>query len=346
MNDNRDYSLDVIKILATIIIVFHHYQQTIGGHFKFIDFYGGKFYFGYIVELFFLLSGYFMYRYIDKIKNGLNFKKFFKKRYLRFFPLVALTSIVYSVLLYIYTNVLHLKWFGYKVSLWGTIISSLCISEGFGLSNPCINYPNWYISVLLICFIVFYILVQISIKNKIPINYLFIIMIIIGFGIRTYNIKLPFMTPNVARGYYSFFFGLLLYDILMKYKINRFIKIISLLFVILIPILIHYDIPIFKDVNYLMTFLYYPALIIIFKYTRINKLFKKSFISTISEVTFDVYLWHNVLLLFMCLLIKAFKITINLASLKIMICFTIASFIVGFVSYYVFEKPIKNRILM
>ena len=63
MGNERKYSLDVLRIIATILIVFHHYGQVTGlyleGH---INYWNGRFYFGYVVEFFFLLSGYFMYR--------------------------------------------------------------------------------------------------------------------------------------------------------------------------------------------------------------------------------------------------------------------------------------------
>ena len=48
---NRDYSLDILRIAATILIVFHHYQQCTGAFFEGrLNFYNGRFYFGYIVE--------------------------------------------------------------------------------------------------------------------------------------------------------------------------------------------------------------------------------------------------------------------------------------------------------
>ena len=346
MEKKRDYSLDFIKIIATILIVFHHYQQVVGGHFRYIDFFGGKFYYGYVVELFFILFGYFMFKYISKIKNGLSFKDFFKQRYLRFLPIMALTSIVYSICLYIYTNVLNLSWFNYKFSLWGTISSSLGLAEGWGMKNPFINYPNWYISVLLICFVVFYLMVYISKKKNISEIILFAFVIFLGFAISNYEINFLFMTSQVARGYYAFFFGVILAIILNNKSPNLLIQILSAVIVIVVPIIIHYNTSILpNDVNYFMTFIYYPALIIIFKFKFINKLFRVKFIEVVSNITFDVYLWHNVLLLMGSLFLNIFKINVKLDSFVAMLCYTAISFLVGTLSYYLIDKPIKNLIV-
>lgn len=67
----RNYSLDVLRIIATVLIVFHHYQQATGAFFEgCLNFFNGRFYFGYIVEFFFLLSGFFMVNYRNWIENG------------------------------------------------------------------------------------------------------------------------------------------------------------------------------------------------------------------------------------------------------------------------------------
>lgn len=95
METNRDHALDFIKVVATALIIMHHYQQGVylsGQGF----FFGGQVYFGRLVELFFLISGYVMYKYQDLIKQGLSIKYFYLKRALRLLPLTALAAIVYE----------------------------------------------------------------------------------------------------------------------------------------------------------------------------------------------------------------------------------------------------------
>ncbi len=42
MQEKRSGVLDLVKILATILILFHHYQQLLGVRFEKIYFFGGR----------------------------------------------------------------------------------------------------------------------------------------------------------------------------------------------------------------------------------------------------------------------------------------------------------------
>lgn len=207
--NGRSYSLDFLKFIATNIIVLHHFQQVTNVKYSnTINFWNGKFYYGYIVELFFILSGYFMVKYIEKIYNEeITLWEWVLSRAKRLLPMVALSAVAYEFIIIIYNKLYGEAWCGIRVSVWGTIITALGIQEGWGFANPYVNYPVWYISVLLICYIIFYLLTSLSKKLKCLPIYFYIAMIFLGIGISTYNISLPFMNSQVARGYYSFFWG-------------------------------------------------------------------------------------------------------------------------------------------
>ena len=91
-SNTRSYSLDFLKIIATIIIVFHHFQQhTNHLYSNFINFNGTWFYWGYMVELFFLLSGFFMLKYVERINSGeISLAKWVGLRSKRLLPMVAI----------------------------------------------------------------------------------------------------------------------------------------------------------------------------------------------------------------------------------------------------------------
>lgn len=67
----RRGALDFLKILATIFIVFHHYQQIVNVTYpEGVDFCSGSFFWGHMVELFFLISGFVMLPWCRRITEG------------------------------------------------------------------------------------------------------------------------------------------------------------------------------------------------------------------------------------------------------------------------------------
>ena len=346
MSSERKYSLDILRVIATILIVFHHYQQITGSFWEGrLNFYGGKFYFGYIVEFFFLLSGFFMYSYIDKVDTELKFKEFILKKVLRLLPLVLISAVVYEVLLYAYSMLYGEKWMGISVSLWGIVITALGIQDGWTFKNPCVNNPTWYISVLILCYVVFYLVTFISKKRNIPHVYLYAFMCLFGCGIVNYGINLPFINDSSGRGFYPFFFGLILAEILDKRGLKKcdvVASVVSLVFLTGV-MLVKFE-WVAGGINYIMTFWFYPALIVLFSSKLFTKIFHFRFIGTLGKITYDVYIWHNVNFVLMFTLIGTLHLNVYLKGRKSMLVYTAINFAVGAISYYVLERPINKFI--
>lgn len=351
----RKYGLDIIKVIATIMIVFHHYQQITGIRFEGINFCGGKFGFGYVVELFFVISGYVIYPYIYKIsEKDIKLSEFYFNRFIRFFPMVSITAIIYELFLYIYVCRMGQEFFmGWQPTLWGTVIDCLMIQNGWGFTNPMVNNPTWYISVLMLCYVLFYVQVTIAKKCKFDVIYLFIIMVLLGVSIETYSLQLPILNASNSRGFYAFFWGLILRRLMpivqQKIKKHKFFSAFSGgITLLMVPILIHKEhVAVANDENYMITFIYYTVIICLFEIPQINRIFKGSFWKVLSEISFNVYLWHITLLLVMYMLIWVlFKgQTWFLYSYTAMCLFTIGSFVWGSISYYFIERPIVIRII-
>ena len=347
MKKERNYSLDFLKIIATIIlIVFHHYQQILNVEFRGVNFFGGRFYFGYLVEFFFLVSGFLMFNYIEKIKEGLTFKEFFLRRVIRLMPLIIIAAISYEILLYIYPKVFGDYFYNLKLDFWGLIISILGIQAGWSFENPMINNPMWYISVLVLCYIIFYISTKISISKKYNYIYFYVAIVFLGLSIQKNGTDLAFFNSYTARGYYAFFFGLVFSILFNTYKISKFIKILSIFTVVFITFLIlkHYYI-LERNINYTLTFIYYPSLIIIFNSGLLKRILSSKIIGKIGEISFNIYVWHGGFILLLSIINKYYSFDINFASYKTMFISTIVLYIFGAISYYFIEKHLRNIIL-
>lgn len=343
----RNYSLDVLRVIATVLIVFHHYQQATGAFFEgYLNFFNGRFYFGYIVEFFFLLSGFFMVNYRNWIENGGAFKGFLKKRVTRLLPLVLVSGITYEFFLYWYQRICQQDWFGIKINIWGVIIDAIGVQDGWAFANPCVNNPTWYISVLILCYVIFYFLTYIANRLRINSDYLYIFMIFLGCGIQAWNINLPFLNGSTARGFFAFFGGLMLSEWLKKHKINIYDVILSFFVIGLMTyfMLVHWE-WVGGNIQYLMTFCYYPALIILFSTKPMEKLFQHPTIGFLGKVTYDVYIWHNPNFLLMYVLMNLMNKNYNLNSIKAMVLYTFLCFVAGTLSYFCLEKPINNKLI-
>lgn len=345
MAGEREYSLDALKILATVLIVFHHYQQITGARFSYLNFFGGSFYFGYLVEFFFVLSGIFMCRYIPKIeKEGMTFPQFMKRRYFRLIPMVIVGALVYEFLICIYPILCSGLYKDKKFTIWGTLLDCLGVQAGWASQNPCVNNPTWYISVLILCYIIFYFISWIS-SNRVSggvvqSSYCYVIVMLIGLGITTYTISLPFLNEYTARGYFSFFFGIILGKWLYKTKITRCIWCVSIAILLAMTYVLVKHIELIGPA--ILTVVYYPALIVFFEYPPVAKLFRHEWISTVGKISYDVYIWHCPLFIVVYLFIGTFHWDINLDSVVSMIIFTVITFLVGTFSYFVIERHLDK----
>lgn len=342
MKKERECSLDILKIIAITIIIFHHYQQGTGAVFKYINFWDGKFYCGYLVELFFVLAGLFSYHYIKRIGEHYNFYRFMVKKIQRLIPLLALSVIVESAIYLIDIVFLDLD---INIGLWQILLNAIGIQSGWVTKTNSINGPTWYVSVLLLCYIVFYLVTYLSRKINISYYYFYVMIIFIGIAINTYAISAPFFNATTARGYIAYFTGILLGKLLeisvnwgSKFEWTAWVVFGSLLFLMIFK----YNF-ISEGINYLLVFLMYPAVIIILK-SRIGRLlFDHKWIGTLGKITFNVYIWHEPLTAFRNLLIYKFSLNIDLTKLSAMILFTVIAWIIGAISYFYIEKPISRN---
>ena len=327
-----------MKIFATTIIILHHYQQGSGAVYKYINFWGGKFYFGYLVELFFLLSGIFVTQNIEKIySKSLLFSQFIKGKLIRLLPLLSI-SVLVEAGIYIYDR--QFLGMDVQIGLWQIILNCLGIQNGWVTKRTAVNGPTWYISILILCYFIFYILTYIAERMKISPYYLYICMIFLGMSIPTFGIEGPFLNANTARGYIAFFAGVFIVKLLESFELKRLSKyawVILGLFLFLYVCEYNF---IVEGFNYLLVFLVYPAIIIVLKSNFSKLLSGQKWIGILGAASFDVYIWHEPLTALRNLLIQQFSLEWDITRVSTMVIFVLIAWCVGIFSYFFLEKPL------
>ena len=345
----RNPSLDILKFCAMILIVLHHYQQIYEVSFSGINFYGGKFNFGWVVELFFELSGLVIIKYIPRIKEGLAFREFILKRYFRIAPVMIPSVLVYAFIYSWESSLVTGTWATGKITLWNILITCLGIQNGWVCENPGINNPLWYISVLLLCYVVFYILTALAARIHTSEINLYIAVIFLGIAIQTCRWEAPFLMFNTSRGYTAFFCGILLGIAAERFRPGKRVTGISFLTAACLTLLLIQGQTFSEDhINLWLTFLYYPALILFFCGNTFSKVRENRIAGILGRLSFDAYIWHNCCFNLIHALDTVFGKKLDFGSYEVAFICILASLMWSLLSYFILEIPAEkaaNRLL-
>lgn len=342
----RNGAIDFLRFMASVILVMHHYQQVYN---VFIDngvnFYSGHFYWGLLVDLFFVISGFFLLSAIKSITGGrLGFKDYYLHRAVRLLPLVGVTAIIY----FIVNNYVYFSIMGeyYKARSTGTelVLSMLGMQVGWAnLEGSHLNPPMWYISALLIAFVVLFLLAKISGKAKISFIYPVIGLILLSMAGDLFGIELPFFQTDARRAYIDVSVGLLLASFLEKHKFKGLKYLILLPFLTVGAILYVFALDAQRQLfqQYALVFLFFPAVMIIFNSEQAKRLFSAKIWNELGGASFDTYVLHVLILLLIRCADKYWGFGLNFSNwwLEYLICLII--FAIGILSYKFVEPRLR-----
>lgn len=332
----RFHSLDFLKFILAVIIIFHHFQQITGVQFSGINFYGGLISFGYVVECFFIISGFVTALGVES-KPLVSFRKWITGKCLRLYPMAVLSVVVTAIVYLLYRICLGKLSEGITIGLWQLLNSITLTFVGGGIGNISlgINNPLWYLCVLLICYIIVYTLNWISLRLTINIKFFYFSMMVAGVSAVTYNLNLPFLNFATGRGYSAFFLGMLFYYI-YKNVPKKILVAYSILCLALCRICSVLKNGI-DDQWGIFTFMIWPSVLIIL--LSCEKLFSWKGFLMLGAISFEMYLWH-VPGIYSFIIFKQ-MLKLNNSSLIEMSLVTFLMIIISFVMWKI-EKTISS----
>ena len=352
MKSKRIYSLDLLKFFVSIIIIVLHLQQETMVGTSVINLASGKIYTWYIVELFFIISGFLSMssfgsdeKVESTIKNG--FPLYFKHKAIRIYPMAVL-----SILFTVFCGVLYRIYFGSWLhnivpSLWRIFKTLVLFNGGFLGSDIIYGSTTWYLSVLLLCYCLEYFLIYLCKRLSLKIEYFFILMILLGITGYCCGTNLPLLSYFTSRGYASFFIGCMIYKAYNNQNLKRkklLTYSIIVFFICVISWIINFDL--FYDDEIcqwgVSTVLLWPSTFIIF--LELSRWFKSSMWQVLGDMSFEMYLWHMPFITLYLIFCDIFPKNC-LPEMLLLSLFIVFMVIFSFIVFTFVEKPINKKFL-
>jgi hypothetical protein len=168
-------------------------------------------------------------------------------------------------------------------------------------------------------------------------------MIVIGVVATSMHISIPFLNRNSERGYYTFFFGILLAKLFDIVDVQvKWIQAVSVAFAITFIALINMYAKLPLE-HWITVFILLPVMIIIAKSKLLKSIYPQEFLKKCDESFFDLYIWHVIILHIICIINKIRPIHILRSHIGLVLT-TMLLVLVGIVSHEFLSKPIDKFI--
>ena len=349
---NKVSSIELLRFISALMVLVWHYQQFYLPYNFFSEvelFYNDKSnqpFYEYLsllylhgnkgVDFFFIISGYvFAYVYLIEKKITLG-KEFFLNRFARLYPLHFLT-LVLVLFLQLYSQKFFNNFLIHTNNDFFHFVLNFFFISGWGFENgPSFNGPIWSVSVEIIIYIFFFFAIIKSRGHTIIKSILFILFFIL---IRK-SANLDFFTNQINFNKNIINCGILFFEGVLVFFLNKKIndrKIFTTLGLALLTLSL---------VGNFKILIFLPSILIIFLNFEIffkNKL--GLIFNFLGNLTYGLYLWHLPVQLILIILIKNNDINFTIIESNFFFIFYLMSvFTLSIISYYFFEKKLRDRI--
>lgn len=301
-------------------------------------------------NVFLIMSGYFMYhKYRHRIRNGLDFKTYLVPKIKKIYPLM----IFFHAYLFTVENIgklqlgfypLHAGGGETRYSLKALIVSTLGIQSGlFAESDSLsVNGPSWFVTTLLICYILFFLIVKFC-KNKKQEWSFYLVLGIIGVVFTFHPVHIPLLYECSARGLFFFFAGVIMHiamDIMGTKGRSKGISMAVFLLILMaiVTLIINYN-----DFTVWQTYLTWPcAVYLIMNCNTLQKILSFPPFVWVGNRSMSIFLGNLPILTTVSWLNLLFGWNLDYGSWTVWFMILILTLTIGEITYYFFETQISN----
>lgn len=221
MSKEKLKSLDGIKGFAIwFIVLYHtlgHFGSTYPSFLAPIKKYGGLL----GNSFFFMISGFTIcYVYKDYVlEHSVKFKQFVGRRIRKIYPCYLISTLACVCM---FTTIYDGK---SSFTLTELMLNLFMLTSGWINDSWAFNYPCWFVSQLLLCYVIWYIVTYFLNKNCV---YGYVILVGVGYMLCSFPLSIPFCYSNDGIGFLNFFMGCLVYEFYAAYA-HRFKKAVSII---------------------------------------------------------------------------------------------------------------------
>ena len=344
-------TINLYRFLAAIMVALFFHYSIVTGDSPFAGSVVGDFLNhngGYVVELFFIISGFVAAgAYLTRIEDGsLTFDKFLISRIKRMYPTLIISVVA----------IMLMMWIGYAiwseplikdsaVSPFAFILNMLGLNGGLIVeaSLVSVNGPSWYISVLMVCYILFYATTLLRRKSVAASYIVYGIIIMIGLFVYLNPINLPFLSVSCARGYIYFFIGVLWAKVqkrLTSRKSRLIVCILSIVMILMYVFAYCYDL-LYQESLEIGLCIIFPLVLIGINLEWLNKMCDNKVVYFLGNISFGVFMWNIPVLICVRLIGRIFGAEIDYSNILIFLIIAIINIVAGALSYEFIEKKLN-----
>ncbi|RKJ46795.1 acyltransferase [bacterium 1XD8-76] len=285
---NRFIGIDGLRALFCTGLVFYHINEVFHSAFYALLWpvyqYGG--YFGNYI--FFMVSGFLVaFFYKERvIDQTITFSQYISKRICKWLPMYLLTNVM--MMLY-----LCFKDRAQLFDIKKFLTTALILPSGWFSQDTPYNQPLWFVSVLMICYILYYVIGKLSHRFSAVYMPLCIFLVFWGMILEVKAWNIPFHYRICGEGYMNFFLGVILAEIIRNPKVTR--KYVLTFHIVSLG-LIAAVVFVFKmlpvDMRWIITLICSNLIGIAVYEKHIVKLLSLRIIQRIGQCGLSVYMWH------------------------------------------------------